>query len=75
MKLLATINGQPAEIEIDAAQLNKGALTKTEAAIYLGCSEQTIWKLHGMGQIVKTSYGTYPISSLNDHLEAERNRK
>lgn len=70
MKLTATINGQPVEIEVDlpTPQL---ALTKSGAAKALGVSEHTIWRLASTGQIAKTSYGTYPVASLNAHLEAE----
>lgn len=74
MTLLCTINGQPATIEIPALAMAPGALTKAEAAKYLGVSLQTIWRLKSTGQIACTSYGTYPISSLQSHLSREIER-
>jgi hypothetical protein len=77
MTLTATINGQPATIEIDRAALleiarrERGALNTTEAAIFLGCCEQTVRNLGAKGEITRTSYGTFVVSSLLTHLEKE----
>jgi hypothetical protein len=72
MKLNCTINGLPAEIEIpDVAQIPRLALKLNDAAIALGVSRQQIWKLASTGQIQKTVYGTYPVASLEAHLEKE----
>lgn len=49
----------------------KGALTREEAAKYLGTSVTTIWRLKSTGQIACTSYGTYPVVSLDAHLQRE----
>lgn len=75
MKLPCTINGQPAEIEIDGTVLNRGALSPTEAAVYLGVCEKTVWTLEKRKEIKKTSYGTFPLASLNAHLERESEAK
>lgn len=53
----------------------RAALTKTEAAKYLGVSTQTIWRLQSAGKIKKTSYGTYPIQSLDEHLRWEMRQR
>jgi hypothetical protein len=72
MKATIKINGKKAEIEIpELAQVPRLALTKEQAAQALGVSLKTIWRLAATGQITKTSYGTYPIASLNSHLLAE----
>lgn len=75
MKIPCTINGQPAEIEIDGTMLNRGALSPTEAAVYLGCCERTVWTLERKGEIKKSSYGTFPLANLNAHLERESQAK
>lgn len=75
MTLTATINGQPVEIVISGLPVEAAALTKAEAAKYLGVSVQTIWRLCALGKIKKTSYGTYPVESLNNHLKEEMQRK
>lgn len=74
MILPCTINGQPATIEISETSLNRGALKPTEAAVYLGVCEKTVEKLAALGKLKKTSYGTYPISNLNTHLQREIER-
>lgn len=77
MTLTATINGQPATIEIDRSVLieiarqERGALNATESAVYLGCSERKVHSLKKEGKLKVTSYGTYPVSSLLTHLEKE----
>jgi hypothetical protein len=70
MKIPCKINGQPAEIEIDLANFQRGALSVTEAAVYLGCCEQTLRK-----KVRATTYNTYPVAALNEHLLAEMQRK
>lgn len=75
MKLLATINGQPAEIELPISFVPRLALKKSEAALALGVSRQTIWRLASTDKIVKTSTGTYPVKSLEAYLEREMVRK
>lgn len=70
MKLTARINGKPVEIEIDLPS-PRLALTRTEAAKALGVCERTVWRLASTGEIARTSYGTYPVASLQAHLEAE----
>lgn len=49
----------------------RGALNRTDAAIYLGVCKGTVTALQQKGRIQKTSYGTYPVISLNAHLESE----
>lgn len=77
MKLTCILNGEPAEIELDRdtllklARQERGALNTTEAAVYLGCCEQTVRNLRTKETIKDTSYGTYPIASLEAHLAAE----
>lgn len=71
MTLTAVFNGQPIQIVVSGLPIEAAALTKTEAAKYLGVSVQTIWRLAALGKIKKTSYGTYPIESLNNHLREE----
>lgn len=73
MKLTATINGKPVEIEFDS-QIPRLALTKKEAAVALGVCEKTIWRLASLDKIPKTSYGTYPVEGLKAHL-AEESKK
>lgn len=70
MKLTARINGKPCEIEIDLPS-PRLALTKAEAAKALGVGLKKVWELASTEQIIRTSYGTYPVASLNAHLEAE----
>lgn len=52
----------------------RGALKWREAMLYLGIGETKLWRLAATGQIVKTSYNTYPVTSLNAHLERETAR-
>lgn len=50
---------------------NRGALSPTEAAVYLGVCEKTVWTLEKKKEIAKTSYGTFPLASLDAHLRKE----
>lgn len=47
------------------------ALNRADAAEALGCSKHTIWRLWATGKITKTSWGTYPVESLNALIKAE----
>lgn len=78
MTLSALINGEPAEIEIPNGHLieplSRGALDTVQTCLYLGCSSQKLWLLAETGEIDKTSYGTFIVQSLNEHLARERER-
>lgn len=49
----------------------RGALSAKDASVYLGRSIKTLDRLRQRGKICRTSYGTYPVISLNAHLESE----
>jgi hypothetical protein len=77
MKIPCTINGQPGEIEIPEEALAQGALSRKGAMKYLSVGSTTLNTLRSMDKIRVTSYGTYPLASLNEHLrqEIERGKK
>lgn len=55
----------------------RGALTRKDAALYLGVCPATVTVLKQKGKLKCTSYGTYPVTVLNLHLltETKRGRK
>lgn len=49
----------------------KMAVTATDACKLLGIGRKTLWRLKSTGRITPTSYGTYPITELERHLQEE----
>ena len=49
----------------------KGALSRQEAARYLGIGTTKLWLLTASGKVKRTSYGTYPVTELDRHLAEE----
>lgn len=61
--------------ELQRVSVTRLALTKAEAAKALGVGLKKVWELASTDQIARTSYGTYPIVSLEAHLQREMERK
>jgi hypothetical protein len=49
----------------------KGALSRKAAMEYLSIGSTKLWQLEKTGKIRTTVYGTYPVDSLNKHLDME----
>lgn len=60
---------------VPITQLHRGALYRKEAAKYLSIGLSKLDELVAAGKIKKTSYATYPVESLNNHLRDEMQRK
>ena len=81
MQLPCTINGQPATVEIERetllsiARAERGALSVTETAHYLGCCERTVQTHAALEKLHRTAYGTITMDSILAHLAEQTAKK